>query len=284
MFIMCLTISCMRLLYKKDVLVIIFETDLDNSHLIKYKETLTRLGYRYKILTDKKWKGFGGKIQMIHKFLLTLPENQIVVVSDARDVLAVNYESKKLYEHVYDQLDHHIIVSSEIGCCVNTFDYKPGELIQGHGNITHKKNKNYVSSNEWKHMFKQRAIQEQVSVSGNKNSIHLNAGLYIGKVKNIIKVYRLMNIREKDDDQFFMSEIFNCYPDLIKLDYNRFLFSNSHVWDTNNKESNIQADSGCFYIKQDSKIIDTISNSVPFFIHTPGKHFKCYDNVCDMFN
>jgi len=281
MFTVCMLIICIRLLYKKDVLVIIFETDLNDAHLVKYEETLKKLCYRYKILTDKKWKGFGGKIHNIHKYLLTLPQNQIVVISDARDVLAVNYKSKELYEYVYDKLDHNIIVSSEIGCCVNTFDYKPGELIK-EGHYQNKQNKSFVSAEEWKSMFKQRAIQEQVSVSGYKNSIHLNAGLYIGKVKNITKVYRLMNIRETDDDQFFMSEIFNTYPNLIKLDYYRFIFSNSHVWDTNNKEKNIIADNGCFYIKQDRKIIDTITNTVPFFIHTPGKHFNCYDNVYDM--
>ena len=42
MFTVCMLIICIRLLYKKDVLVIIFETDLNDTHLVKYEETLKK--------------------------------------------------------------------------------------------------------------------------------------------------------------------------------------------------------------------------------------------------
>ena len=101
----------------------------------------------------------------------------------------------------------------------------------------------------------------------------------MGTVKNIKKMYDLLNINNLEDDQILISEIFYLYPEMFYLDYHRSFFSNSHVWDTFNKKTK-KKDTGCPYvIKNKKKIKDTNSNTYPYFIHTPGKHWNCYNTV-----
>lgn len=274
---------------RDDVLVIIYETDLTNHHLKTFKKSLERNKYRYEVISDTKWKGFGGKIKRLQKHLKGVHPEQIVLISDARDVLSVNNESSKLYNKIRTKVDDSIIVSTEIGCCVPA-KFKPGGLRTFEGNVSKRtydkspetKNANYDT--EWKEMFKKRAVKQNIKHDIDyKQSIYLNAGVYVGKVKTILSVYALMNIADKEDDQLVMSETFYHHPKMFSLDYNREIFSNSHVWDTNNSKEGSK-DSGCNYTKDKGKITDTYLNSTPFFIHTPGKHFKCYDYVHGMIN
>lgn len=268
---------------KSGVLVVIYETDLTNSHLSDLKASLKKNAYNYAILTDKKWNGFGGKIKKIQSYLRTLHPNQLVVVSDARDVLSVNFNSSEFVSAVHEkaEIESKVIVSTEIGCCVPA-KHKPGNLRTTTGKVlkrTYDQGDVENQDSKWKKMFSQRAISKKIKHPvPHKQSIYLNAGIYCGKAKNILSIYKLMNIADKEDDQLIMSEIFYHYPNKFHLDYNRELFSNSHVWDSFNKPVN--EDTGCFYEKGSSgKVRDTYLNSIPFFIHTPGKHFKCYDYV-----
>lgn len=276
-----------------DVLVIIYETDLTNDHLKTFEKTLTQNKYRYEVISDTKWKGFGGKIKRLQKHLKGLHPEQIVLISDARDVLSVNYESSELYKKIRADVNESIIISTEIGCCVPA-KFKPGGLRTAEGKVLKRtydespetKNANY--DNEWKAMFKTRAVEKNIKHDIDyKQSIYLNAGVYVGKVKTLLSIYAMMNIADKEDDQLIMSEIFYHHPKKFALDYNREIFSNSHVWDTNNSKEGSK-DSGCYYASKGadgkSMITDTYLNSTPFFIHTPGKHFKCYDYVHGMVN
>lgn len=270
-----------------DVLVITYETDLNHKNLKTLEKTLTMNKYRYRVINERKWKGFGGKIKKLKSQLKYLHPEQIVIITDARDVISVNFKSEKLYSLVSKKdIDRKVIVSTEIGCCVPA-KFKPGQLRTKDGKVLNrtfdKKDSKKNFDNEWKEMFKKRA--EKVGVKhpvSHKQSIYLNAGIYCGKVKNILKIYELMNIVDKEDDQLIMSEIYYHHPEKFLFDYNREIFSNSHVWDSfNNKK--FSEDSGCYYKKNGNIIKDVYLNSEPFFIHTPGKHFKCYDYIVDNF-
>lgn len=292
-FILIFLIVCYRIYVtytrrlRKDVFVITYETDTKHKNLKSLENTLKANEYRYKVINEKKWKGFGGKIKKLKSYLRNLHPEQIVIITDARDVLSVNFKSEQLYSLVTKKdINNKVIVSTEIGCCVPA-KFKPGQLRTKDGKVLNrtfdKKESKDNFDNDWKNMFKKRADKAGIKHPvAHKQSIYLNAGVYCGKVKNILKVYNLMNIDDKEDDQLIMSEIFYHYPDKFLFDYNREIFSNSHVWDSfNNKKFN--DDTGCYY-KKDGKIIkDTYLNSKPFFIHTPGKHFKCYDYIYESF-
>lgn len=271
--------------YKNDVLVITYETDLKNKNLKLLHDTLKENKYRSRIITEKKWKGFGGKIIKINAYLKSLHPEQIVVVSDARDVLSVNFDQEHLYSKLsnFDEIDSKVIFGTEIGCCVRT-PFEPGKLRSRKGDVIHRtfEKTGKDLSSKWKNVFQTRAKLKNINHSiSSKPNIYINAGLYIGKVKNILSLYKLINIDYKEDDQLLMSEIYYHFPNKFHLDYNREFISNSHVWDSFNKKT-IEDDSGCYYKMDNNKIKDTYLNSYPYFIHTPGKHFKCYDAISKM--
>jgi len=266
-------------------LVIMYETDLDHANLNVLKKSLLKNGYQYKILTDKKWIAFGKKIQRIHEYVKQLPGDKLIIVCDARDVISVNHDSDLFIRKFKELVDSEsrVLVSTEIGCCVRTA-FGPGQYRTNTGDVIHRsfddKTAEQSFETQWKNMFKSRADKKMIKHTvEHKQSIYLNAGIYAGKVKNIDQMYTYMAIHEKEDDQVIMSEIFYHHPNMFHLDYNREFFSNSHVWDTHNK-GNAKNDTGCYYkITKDNKIIDTYLNSTPFFIHTPGKHFNCFDHL-----
>ena len=271
---------------KSNLIVIIYETDLEHPNLQHFKASLKKHGYNYVILSDKKWEGFGAKIKRINRYLRQLDPNQLVLVSDARDVLAVNFKSTDFVSAISKvDIEHKVVVSTEIGCCVPTA-FKPGELRSTSGRVLHRtydgiaaNKKNNNSDSVWKKMFAQRAQKHNIEHPvSHKQSIYLNAGIYCGKAGNIRHIYEKMNITDKEDDQLLMSEVFYHFPNKFYMDYNRDFFSNSHVWDSNNNKS-FQEDTGCFYERHNDKILDAYLQKTPYFIHTPGKHFKCYDFI-----
>ena len=283
-FLLILTLIVCHILQSKerlqpDVLVVLYETDKTNGHLDTLEKTLIHNKYRYKVISDREWKGFGGKIKRLQAYLKGIHSEQIVLVSDARDVLSVNYESSALYEKIHAEVDDRVIISSEMGCCVPA-KFKPNELRTTEGRVLKRttsmspETANADFGDEWISMFKKRAREKNIT----HNSIFLNAGLYVGKVKTLLRIYALMDIADKEDHQLVMSEIFFHHPKMFCLDYNRKIFSNSHVWNHNNSLEGSK-DSGCFYVSYNKNIVDMSSNTVPFFVHTPGKHFRCYDYV-----
>lgn len=269
--------------FHDDIFVITYETDPKHKNLKSLEKTLKSNKYRYTVINEKKWKGFGGKINKLKSFLNNLHPEQIVVITDARDVLSVNFSSNELFKQLKKKnIDERIIVSTEIGCCVPS-KFKPGQLRKNNGDVINRTfDKNDSSDNfdnEWKKMFKERADKASIKhPHPHKQSIYLNAGIYCGKVKNILSIYNLMNIDDKEDDQLIMGEIFYHHPEKFLLDYSREFFSNSHVWDSFNNKKYID-DSGCYFSKEKNLIKDTYLNTTPFFIHTPGKHFQCYDYI-----
>jgi hypothetical protein len=131
--------------------------------------------------------------------------------------------------------------------------FKPGELRTAEGKVlkrTYDKSpetKNAHYAKEWKEMFMKRAVEKNIK---HNISIYLNAGVYVGKVKTLLSIYALMNIADDDNDQLIMSEIFYHHPKMFSLDYNRKIFSNSHLWDNRNSKEGSK-DSGCYYASKD---------------------------------
>lgn len=270
-------------------LVVMYETDLQHSNLKMLTKSLEKHRYDYKILTDDKWIAFGRKINKIHEFISNLPNDKLVIVCDARDVLAVNFDSDMFVRKLKSTVDYKskVLVSTEIGCCVKTW-FGPGQYRGIDGKVLKrsfdKSNTDIKYDAQWKSMFRERALLEGIKHPvKHKQSIYLNAGIYAGLAKNVCKIYDHMTIHEREDDQIIMSEVFYLRPEFFQLDYNRNFFSNSHVWDKNNSVQGCE-DSGCYYTKDsvDNKIIDSYLGSKPFFIHTPGKHFNCYDLIATL--
>ena len=222
--------------------IIIFETNQHEKNVILLKQTLEKYNMNYIFLgNDIKWKGFGTKILEIQKYLKTQDENDVVVIIDARDVLTNNYP-EKLIEYFNKNDKNQIIFGCEKGCCT------PG-VTDNVKNFMHDKGKLYNQDNDF---------------------LYLNAGLYMGRIKNILDLYEKINIKEEDDDQTLISNYWSKNPEKIKLDYDQEIFSNSNFWKNE-----------CFFSKDENKnnYKNTFKNTYPVFIHTPAKHFTCYDSI-----
>ena len=265
---------------KKDqILVILYDTDFNNDYVRKYISTLKMFKYNYKIIGDESWKGFGKKIKTLEYYLNSLPSDQIVVVSDARDVFVARH-AKDLMKHYESLAKNKILISTELGCCESLRKTKPPgslRLLNGESNdldITDE-----LSAHKWVTDFQKLANKNLEGVKWKWTNP--NAGLYMGKVKDILKMYKMMNIsRDKEDDQSVLSEIILQHEHMFVLDYMSNIFSSSFKWNPKSKEIY----GGCYYKKNsvNGMIENLIFHSYPFFFHFPAKHFTCYDKVYDM--
>lgn len=265
---------------KKDqILVILYDTDFNHEYVRKYVATLKMFGYRYKIIGDDTWKGFGKKIKTLEYYLNTLPPDQVVVISDARDVFVARH-SKDLLRHYETLAKNKILISTELGCCEHGRKNKPpGSIRFLNGEKNSIEMEDTDATSKWVNEYKKLAHENLPNAKW--KWVNPNAGLYMGKVKDILKMYKMMNILEDgEDDQSVLSEIILQHKHMFVLDYLSHIFSSSFRWNPKSKEIY----GGCYYKKNyvNNMIENMMFHTYPFFLHFPAKHFTCYEKVYDM--
>jgi len=104
---------------------------------------------------------------------------------------------------------------------------------------------------------------------------YLNSGMNFGKAKDFLQIYSsplIQNLDPSMDDQAELTKLFMDpnYRNLFYLDYEQVFFSNSNAWDSKD---------GCFFEWDESSqaFRNTKTNTIPFIIQTPAKHWSCYD-------
>jgi hypothetical protein len=180
------------------------------------------------------------------------------------------------------------LISTELGCCERPkYFFKPNELRNINGTIKTDISKSVVNDlSKYTSEEEQQANKEMwessfMTINPNRSNgwFKPNAGLYMGKVKDLQKMYYLMNIQVSEDDQTILSEIILQNKGMFVLDYNAEIFSNSFAWDPKSEE----ICGGCYYKKNKrNEITNQMFRTTPYFLHFPGKHFKCYDTVYDL--
>ena len=199
------------------VLVVMYETNVNDPHVKSYIKTLKTHNYEYKVITDSKWEGFGKKIKTLETFLNTLSPEKVVIISDARDVF-VSRDSKTLLSTYESMAKDKILVSTELACCEssrvakgpNSFRHLNGthyDANMHHAQSTTKPTTNQIAT--WVTAFTDFVESADPDTKLQKwKWTNPNAGLYMGKVKHILELYRYMNIYENhEDDQSILSEI-----------------------------------------------------------------------------
>ena len=192
----------------------------------KNGKDLTVLGY------GEKWKGFNWRFKVILEFAKTLNPDDIICVVDGYDVISVR------------NLEYLPVVFKELQKQINC------KIIVAYDNINHANLLNKILI-----YFK----------FGRCNGYQLNAGTYIGYVKDIIDVITnllYLNSDDASDDQVLLTKY--C--------------------DSNTKDVYIDVDNKLFLtlatpLQEASKFLEFKNGSVfynnhePFFIHGPGKTF-----------
>jgi hypothetical protein len=130
-----------------------------------------------------KWTGFRMKTNIIYEYLLSCNENDIVCVIDSFDIVMLR-SLEELAEtfRIYSSLHGHKII---LGC-----DKSPSWIIR---QVTHM------------HF-------------GTCHDIYLNAGSYIGVVKELKSFIRHIRDHPNDDDQMAMIEYVQKHPHKIHID------------------------------------------------------------------
>ncbi len=224
-----------------------------------------KYGYAYKVLGNgEKWKSWYGRSLSYIKFLETIDPNTFVLLCDGRDVV-INQSFNKFYDKMLSIRNkfNKIIVGTEEGCC------------------TGDKNQSvYRSSKINKNIDPFPIYMKYMKDQSTSNLSYLNFGMLCGTASELLYMFKLLDIKENQDDQALLYKVYYDNPELFYLDYNQELLSNAaHNQDKGSYTPINKTDSELCFFKWDplvSEFKNTQTNTFPSIIQTPGKNWNCY--------
>ena len=199
-------------------------------------ESCRRYGKELEILGfGKQWKGFNWRFKLLIEYLKTLPDNDIVCVVDGYDVICTRNlnELKNSFLRLYNQ--------------------KKCKIIVGYDNVDHSYYLNKLANKMY---------------FGSCKNISLNAGTYIGFVKDLLKIIQniqSINDNVRSDDQVLLTKYCNLKSSLFYIDTQNDIFLT--IGNSLNEIDDIVLDNGNV----------VYNNKHPFFLHGPGSTYL--DNV-----
>ena len=229
----------------------------DNTRF--FMKTLETHGWKYNIIGNgDKWEGFMTRVKGYYNHLQSLPNNQLVVLSDARDVVCLR--SPKAFIDGFRSFGRNMVVSMELFCCGQTnvaddfvgFQCIPLKQYWVYHNIKNIPDRKYV-----------------------------NAGLIAGYVQDIKNWLKWTLDNKYDDDQLALGNYMIQYPERVAADTEAILLHTS----------TFGVNSGLQYIHiqaKDSPTFAELFGRGAFFLHIPGFQLKgqkvVYDSVCNTIN
>lgn len=270
--------------------LITLNTDRDDG-LYNWEYTASSLGYDYKILgVGQKWGGWSWRTQKYLDYIQTLPEKNIVTITDGNDLFFTRSPTDLL--NSYESYNSDVVFGGEPTCCTGKYQYHPFKVNRGIA----------ISS-----MF-DRYNQHNDSTRW----MFPNAGCITGKVSRLVEM--LEDIKDEPDDQAGylerLIEDFNYFD----IDYQTKIVGNVNAigyyhcvdhpqsdlcssikdklrnehqyWDleltdsyctvnnTNKIENNVIYEEGynSFY-----RYRNNITNNIPCILHFPGKNYELYN-------
>merc|ERR1719456_681815 len=124
-------------------------TSYVEEHVMRLTEQLSDNGFRFQVAgRGKQWKGWGSKVHALLPHLRRMDPEQLVVISDSRDVLLNSMgegtagrgpaDFKARFDQLVQDNPGAVVVGSEADCCVAAMTLSetrtPGSLIDESGN------------------------------------------------------------------------------------------------------------------------------------------------------
>lgn len=252
-------------------LVVSYENQLSvNKNSMMFKKTLDRYNWDYEFIGEGlKWNGFKDRIYGYYNELDRLNDNKIVVLSDARDVFCLR-NSDFFIEEIKDIIEDKIIVSAEM-------------FLLGHMDWDDKQISDALLKDS--NFFWQGIPLDEYwnyhKINPKPFRKYVNAGLIIGKVKNLKNVFKWMIENNYEDDQLGMSKYTNQYPNLVHLDYQATILHTSTAFVNGSLYDNdIQ--------KKDEPTFHELFGFSSYFLHFPGHNISkgqkyIYDIIYKLF-
>jgi hypothetical protein len=193
-----------------------------------------------------------------------------VVLSDARDVFCLK-KPDFFIEQIKPIIENKIIINSEI-------------FLNGQMNWSDEQVSKAISKDP-EYFFQGVPLNEYWKFH-EKNPIpfrkYLNAGLIVGKTKNLKKALKWIVDNNFNDDQLGFCNYTNKFPDLVYLDYEaNILHTSTSFVDGSLYDYNIQ--------KLDAPTFHELLGFSNYFLHIPGSNISkgqkyIYDTVHTLFN
>lgn len=242
-------------------LVISYENDKPNSNSLLFQKTLERNNWDSLFIGEgEKWNGFTNKINGYYNILQKLPEDKIVLLSDSRDVFCLR-SPKHFLQHLNEILDlkEQILVSAEM-FLVGHMDWTK-EIISNYLQRTNLTYDNFFSNGiplnkYWSYHDKQEHLPLRK---------YVNSGLIVGKVSNLLKIWKWILDNDISDDQLGVAKYTETFPQFIKLDYEATILHTS-CYGVNAGLYDMEKQ------KYDSPTFSELFGMSSYFLHIPGIH------------
>ena len=240
-------------------LVISYENDKTNTNSLLFKKTLERNNWDFLFVGEgEKWNGFKNKTYGYYNILQKLPQDKIVLLSDARDVFCLR-SPKHFLQHLNEKFDlkEQILVSAEM-------------FLGGHMDWTENIITNYLqkTNQTYDKLFWQGIPLNKYWTFHNKQNDlplrkYVNSGLIVGKVSNLVKMWKWILDNDISDDQLGVAKYTETFPQFVKLDYEATILHTSGY-----------GVNGGFYDmekqKYDSPTFSELFGMSSYFLHIPG--------------
>lgn len=153
-----------------------------NESFVNFLKGLNHYKYNFIVCGIKtKWDGWYGRYKIYLELLENIPEDQLIFVTDSRDVLVndspvefvKNYNKiTKIYN---DEKKNKIIFGTEIGCCVNQmWHYSPGVVFKNiDNNVTVEKDKIVKNINDTHFKFTNILTDSNKKIIDNLDKIEI---------------------------------------------------------------------------------------------------------------
>lgn len=222
-----------------------------------FQKTMKANGWNYTFIGEgDSWKGFETRIEGYYNYLSALPNEQLVVLSDARDVVCLR--SPKAFIEGFSSFGKNMVVSMDVFCDGHTnvaSDYIGGQCV--------------ALTNYWAY--------HSVTVLPFRKFV--NAGLIAGRAFDVRQFLKWTMDKHYVDDQFALGMYMNTFPERIAVDTNASLLHTS-TFGVNAGIQDIHSH------KNDSPTLAELFGRGAFFLHIPGCKFKgqkcIYTTVCNL--
>jgi GR25 family glycosyltransferase involved in LPS biosynthesis len=206
-----------------------------------FMKTLTSNAWQYVLLgKDEVWEGWHTRMNAYRKYLDTLHEDKVVILSDARDVLCLR--GPHAFMEAFRSFKKDLVVSMELLCggsldvpdTYNCVQCKPIARYWNFYNISPKPLRKYV-----------------------------NNGLIAGTARALRSLLKWSLDNKYTDDQLALGNYVNTFPELVAADTGADLLHTT----------NFGVNAGIQYIhvqKQDSPSFAELFGRSAFFLHIPG--------------
>jgi len=209
-------------------------------------ETLKTNKWDYKMIGEgDQWNGLITKIHGYLKFMKTLHPDQLVILSDARDVLCVR--RPKAFKKGFETFGKDIVVSMEIFC--------DGKMVPPSEDATNMA-QCYPLTKYWKH--------HGILPPDRK---FVNSGLMAGKVASLIEMCEWILTKGFINDQLGVGRYMVEFPDKVATDCDAVLLHST----------TFAISSGIYDIRlqsRDSPTFAELMGRSAFFLHFPGNALK----------